>query len=276
MNATEVQFSGVRFPTLLHAQWALFFEDLFMPWQFRPETFTLGSGVRYAPDFWLPRHELWFQVGLDADFQEDFRRWQEFAAAADCEPCEAHNQFVPGMTCEIHETHSGRPLPEQWRAREVLYSAGGLPAPEHMDAEGPRWNRNNFESMLTAHDNWYQWTACPQCGYVGAEHAGRADRLACGHGDPIRDSNERSNAPQILAAYRLARQTVAAQFGGLCAECATPMAFGDLVGAGRPVGRRRWYHADCLLVSRRKRYQLHQSKTSAGSPPENPGELLAG
>lgn len=119
-------------------------------------------------------------------------------------------------------------------------------------------------------------TACPQCGHIGAEHAGWADRLACGHGDPIRDDNERSSAPQILGGHRLARQTVAAQFGGLCAECATPMTFGDLVGAGRAVGRRRWYHADCLLVSRRKRYQLHQSKISASGPPGNPGGLLAG
>lgn len=51
---------------------------------------------------------------------------------------------------------------------------------------------------------------------------------------------------------------------------------GDLVGAGRPVGRRRWYHADCLLVSRRKRYQMHQTKGGQSRPLDNSGELLAG
>lgn len=187
LGATEVQFSGVRFPTLQHAQWALFFEDLFMPWQFRPEKFTLGSGLPYEPDFWLPRHELWFQVGVDDNVEEGFRQWQEFAAAADGEPCEARNNFLPGMACETHERHSVPPLPEQWHARGVLYSTGGLPVAEQMDAEGPRWNDSG--SMHTASDNWYQWTACPECGDIGAEHAGRADRLACGHGDSVRDDN---------------------------------------------------------------------------------------
>src|SRR5262245_5075189 len=80
MNANDIHFTGIRFPTLAHAQWALFFEDLFIPWQFRSRSLILGSGLEYEPDFWLPRQTLWVQVEGSVG-TEDFRLWHEFATA---------------------------------------------------------------------------------------------------------------------------------------------------------------------------------------------------
>jgi hypothetical protein len=69
-----------------------------------------------------------------------------------------------------------------------VYSAGGIPDPAEM---GPFGSRDPAYpgSMLTLEDACYQWTRCPTCGFVGAEYHGRADRLACGHGDRDRDMN---------------------------------------------------------------------------------------
>ena len=261
---TITQFQGITFPTLLHAQWALFFDDLLIPWTFRPAAFTLSGGCEYVPDFWLARHELWFQVGGEQWNDGDFEQWQEFTAAADGAPCDAHTEFMPGMACDWHGRHTVAPLPEQWRAKDTLYSVGVLPAPEEMREAGPL--SSEHDSMHSAHDDGYQWTSCPTCGFIGAEFDGRADRLGCGHGDRERDKNYRANDPRILAAYRLARQTTSAQMNGTCARCTMKLNPGNLIAAGRPVGRRRWYHADCLLASRRERYTSPQRLDQSALP----------
>jgi len=264
---TITQHQGQSFPTLLHAQWALFFDDLLIPWTFRPTNCTLSGGCEFVPDFWLPRHELWFQVGGEEWDRGDFEQWQEFAAAADGTPCTAHINFVSGMACDWHGRHTIPPLQEEWRARDTLYSVGTLPAPEGIGESGPL--RPVHDSIHNAHDEEYQWTSCPACGFVGAEFDGRADRLGCGHGDQQRDKNYRANDPRILAAYRLARQTTSARMQSNCARCEVTLSPGDLIAAGRPVARRRWYHADCLLASRRERYpspDFSRGLTSTGLP----------
>lgn len=278
MDTREVQFMDVRFPSVPHAQWALFFEDLGIPWQFRIMPFSLGAGVTYLPDFWLVEQRAWFQVGDDAHHDEDLNRWEVFARAAERPGCD-HSD--PEFCAEAREPDCQVPgsedrvwLPEQWQVTDPLYSAGGIPVPEQMTDTGPF--PNTLGTMHTASDNWYQWTVCPSCGFVGAEHAGRADRLACGHGDSSRDKNGQANHPRLLAAYRLARQTIAARLSGTCAECAQPINPDDLVGAGRLVGRRRWYHADCLLISRRERYRQHQREIGSPDAGTTSGDLLAG
>lgn len=264
-NVTDIHFQGVQFPSLLHAQWALFFDDLFIPWRFRVRTFALRDGIEYEPDFWLPTHQLWFQVGGETWDRADYEQWHEFAAAADGGvPCEAHERFERGMPCARHDVDVAPLLPEDWQARDVLYSVGGIPLPQ--GAQDPVSADVWHKSMYTATDCCYKWTSCPSCGFVGAEFGGRADRLSCGHGDTSRDNNCRSDDPRILAAYRLARQTTSARMQGNCARCCEPMKLGDLIAAGRAISSRRWYHADCLLASRRERYQPVAGQSTATVP----------
>ncbi|MEU4420989.1 hypothetical protein AB0F81_10200 [Actinoplanes sp. NPDC024001] len=255
-----IHFHDTDFPTIAHAQWALVFDDLLIPWRFRPETFALAGQQRYEPDFWLPRHRLWFQLGGESLNAADIRRWRSFAAAADAELCEAREEMLDRTWCP-----TARPavaaLPPQWLARDLLYAVGGIPAPEQMIERGHAGGQHH--SMYTATDRCYQWTSCRTCGYVGAELDGRADRLACGHGDAGRDADCRANDPRILAAYRLARQSRAARIGGTCARCTGAVNVGDLVAAGRAIGHRRWYHAGCLLLSRRERSQVGTGLTGA-------------
>jgi hypothetical protein len=261
-GADQVSYAGVAFPGVLHARWALFFDSLGMTWRFRPAAFTLGSGVRYQPDFWLPVHQTWVQVEDDAaddddDDDDDLRVWREFALAADRTGHAAHllaefdsgdDEDLADLDEDVLESvlnaRSNRPLPLEWQADNAVYSVGGIPDPAGMDPFGPRYPAHPG-SMITLGDSCYQWARCPTCGFVGAEYCGRADRLACGHGDRRRDKDYRADDPPILAAFALARRATAARYGGGCAGCEDPIERRALVVHGPPVGRRHWYHAEC-------------------------------
>ena len=256
----DVTYADVAFPALMYARWALFFDDLKVPWQFRTVSFVLGSGTAYLPDFWLPGIRTWFQIvdTRDDDGFDHLQHWREFALAADVDGQIA--QTLPDTAGMSHDdlaeldldeedfdlalcAEVRRPLPPQWETREALYCGGGIPDPLSVQEYGP--DPNPSGSMHTLGDSEYQWTRCPSCGHVGAELHGRADRLGCGHGDAARDKNCRANDPYLLGAYALARRATAARYEGVCAGCEQPFQRRSLVLHGPRVGRRNWYHANC-------------------------------
>lgn len=51
VKAIETQYKGYRFRSRLEARWAVFFDALGLKWEYEPEGFELGAGVRYLPDF---------------------------------------------------------------------------------------------------------------------------------------------------------------------------------------------------------------------------------
>jgi hypothetical protein len=62
LKAIETQYKGYRFRSRLEARWAVFFDALGLRWEYEPEGFELGDGVRYLPDFRLPDLGLWVEV----------------------------------------------------------------------------------------------------------------------------------------------------------------------------------------------------------------------
>lgn len=54
LKAIETQYNGYRFRSRLEARWAVFFDQLGLPYVYEPEGFNL-DGVHYLPDFQLPR-----------------------------------------------------------------------------------------------------------------------------------------------------------------------------------------------------------------------------
>lgn len=50
-RAIETRYKGYRFRSRLEARWAVFFDALGIKWEYEPEGFELGGGVRYLPDF---------------------------------------------------------------------------------------------------------------------------------------------------------------------------------------------------------------------------------
>lgn len=62
LKAIETTYKGYRFRSRLEARWAVFFDALGLKWEYEPEGFELGGGVRYLPDFWLPSWRLWVEI----------------------------------------------------------------------------------------------------------------------------------------------------------------------------------------------------------------------
>lgn len=58
----ETRFRGCRFRSRLEARWAVFFEQLEVPWSYEAEGFDLGDGVYYLPDFWLATWGMFVEV----------------------------------------------------------------------------------------------------------------------------------------------------------------------------------------------------------------------
>lgn len=62
IKAIETHYKGYRMRSRLEARWAVFFDALGEPFEYEKEGFELGDGVRYLPDFWLPRQRAWVEI----------------------------------------------------------------------------------------------------------------------------------------------------------------------------------------------------------------------
>lgn len=69
VKAIETIYRGYRFRSRLEARWAIFFDAMGEPWEYEKEGFDL-KGVRYLPDFWLPR----FEFGENRDYYREPRQ----------------------------------------------------------------------------------------------------------------------------------------------------------------------------------------------------------
>jgi hypothetical protein len=61
-KAIETEYNGYKFRSRLEARWAVVFDWLKVKYQYEPQGFELGDGIRYLPDFYLPEHKLYVEV----------------------------------------------------------------------------------------------------------------------------------------------------------------------------------------------------------------------
>src|SRR5512147_2788464 len=61
LKAIETVYKGYRFRSRLEARWAVFLDALKTPWEYEAQGYDL-DGVRYLPDFWLPREEIFIEA----------------------------------------------------------------------------------------------------------------------------------------------------------------------------------------------------------------------
>jgi hypothetical protein len=92
MKAIETQYKGYRFRSRLEARWAVFFDHLPVRWEYEPEGFDLGEGVRYLPDFRVtywdqgsPKHPItvWMEIkpSIASLTDSDHRKFRAFSRA---------------------------------------------------------------------------------------------------------------------------------------------------------------------------------------------------
>lgn len=66
----ETNYNGYRFRSRLEARWAVFFDVLGIEWEYEKEGYDL-DGIKYLPDFWLPKYQYWFEIkGQDPTTEE--------------------------------------------------------------------------------------------------------------------------------------------------------------------------------------------------------------
>ena len=53
LKPIPTEYKGHLFRSRLEARWAVFFDACGVEWEYEPEGFDLGDGVRYLPDFLL-------------------------------------------------------------------------------------------------------------------------------------------------------------------------------------------------------------------------------
>jgi hypothetical protein len=64
IKAIETWYAGHRFRSRLEARWAVFFDQLGIPWQYEPQGFSV-NGQAYLPDFYLPSDRTYVEVKGD-------------------------------------------------------------------------------------------------------------------------------------------------------------------------------------------------------------------
>jgi hypothetical protein len=62
IRAITTRYKGFAFRSRLEARWAVYFDHMGIRWEYEPEGFELGNGLRYLPDFWLPDFKLWVEI----------------------------------------------------------------------------------------------------------------------------------------------------------------------------------------------------------------------
>lgn len=62
IRARPTEYRGTRFASTLEADWAATFDSLNWYWEYEPVALTVGAGISYRPDFWLPTLRTWCEV----------------------------------------------------------------------------------------------------------------------------------------------------------------------------------------------------------------------
>jgi hypothetical protein len=64
IKAIETHYKGYRFRSRLEARWAVFFDEAGIEYQYELQGYEV-CGVRYLPDFYLPKSKTWVEVKGD-------------------------------------------------------------------------------------------------------------------------------------------------------------------------------------------------------------------
>ena len=69
------KYNNYLFRSRLEARWAVFFDEMQIPYQYEIEGFEIAKEVRYLPDFYLPTQKAYVEVkGNEEQFHSDLPR----------------------------------------------------------------------------------------------------------------------------------------------------------------------------------------------------------
>lgn len=83
LKAIETSYKGYRFRSRLEARWAVFFDSLYLKWQYEAEGFDLGDGIYYLPDFWFPDLKIFVEIKGQTPTDSDLEKIRRLG---ECKP----------------------------------------------------------------------------------------------------------------------------------------------------------------------------------------------
>lgn len=78
MKAIDTEYKGHLFRSRLEARWAVFFDTIGLAWEYEKEGYE-GCGIRYLPDFYFPKYDIWGEIKPDGHKDKDKNKWLMFS-----------------------------------------------------------------------------------------------------------------------------------------------------------------------------------------------------
>ena len=153
IEAIRTKYNGVIFRSRLEAQWAVFWDELGVKWEYEPKTFPLSDGKQYTPDFWIVDLALWVEIKPNAKIAHE-------------EEAELKCLQLVGETGDLVYLDQGGfawPISEDWQYSKSLvpqeaaeiYSVLFFYIPDHVQGDWIYRSYNHF------------WGTCRECGKIG-------------------------------------------------------------------------------------------------------------
>src|SRR5665648_473140 len=204
IKAIETVYKGYRFRSRPEGRWAVFFDKLGVEYQYELDGYFLpkelgkteavlyfpehGDGfgdLRYLPDFWLPKLELFVEIKGENPSEKEYAK--------------AHRL-------------------QKLTGNEVAL-LGPVPYPQLIDNWAVLKGYQTYQSNFMYGDGYvgvcggdfpYAFCECPFCRVIGFTFDGRSARIGCGceqHKQVANGDKTYNNAtPRLVAAYARARQ----------------------------------------------------------------------
>lgn len=153
IEAIPTMYKGVRFRSRLEAQWAVFWDELGVKWEYEPQTFKFPDGKQYTPDFWIVDLALWVEIKPNAKI-------------ADEEEAQLKCLQLAGETGNlVYLDHGGFAWPLTDDAKnacvpgyECTYSVLFFPCTGSLGQE---------DSIIIYDSENHSWGTCRECGKIG-------------------------------------------------------------------------------------------------------------
>ena len=156
IEATPTRYKGVRFRSRLEAQWAVFWDELGVKWEYEPLTFLLSDGKQYTPDFWIVDLALWVEIKPNAQIAH------EEDARGKCHKL----AYETGDLVYLDQGGFAWPISEDWQ-----YSNAFVPGGAEVYSVLFYYITGDVQGDFIYESENHYWATCRECGKLGiAKH----------------------------------------------------------------------------------------------------------